>query len=101
MDKHDDIADQQHLARLATAFATKLTSPSPTATIPLKGVDPPEPPDSNLLSITAISLEGKALFRYSELEVAEKEKSSVINRIEIHEIQVTDLHQNFICIFCI
>ena len=58
MDKLDDIADQQHLARLATAFATKLTSPSPTATIPLKGVDPPEPPDSNLLSITAISLEG-------------------------------------------
>ena len=88
MDEFKDMAYKQHLARLATAFATKPKSPSTTITILLNVVDSPETLDSNLLSPPAIAFEGKALFSDSDSisEVDHKEKSPGINRIEKLEI---------------
>ena len=50
--------------------------------------------DSNLLSPPEnIPLEGKTLF--DDIDMDHKAKSSVLDRIEILENQVTDLHQKF------
>ena len=108
--EYNDISFARHLAGLASLHSLRkpvadpdtsgslskpASSPStPTITTPLKLVVSSESPDSNLLSPTEnIPLEGKALFR--DFDMDRKEKSSVINRIEILENQVTDLHQKF------
>ena len=95
--EYNDISFGRHLASLATLRSLRkpASSPStPMVTIPLKLVVSSESLDSNLFSPTEnIPLEGKALFR--DIEMDHKEKSSVLNLIEILENQVTDLHQKF------
>ena len=95
--EYNDTSFARHLAGLASPRSLRkpASSPStPTVTTPLKLVVSLDSPDSNLLSPTEnIPLEGKALFRVFEMD--HKEKSSVLNRIEILENHVTDFHQKF------
>ena len=102
--EYNDISFARHLAALASlpnykhaVDPTKLSNSSPstpTVTTPLRLVVSSDSPDSNLLSPTEnIPLEGNALFR--DIDMDHKDQSSVLNRIEILENQVTDLHQKF------
>ena len=88
--EYNDLSLAWHLACLASLSSLRkpASSPStPTVTTPLKLVVPSDSPDSHLLSPTAnIPLEGKSLFR--DIHMDHKEKSSVLNRIEILENQV-------------
>ena len=91
---NQDYAYYRLLAALASLRKPASSPSTPTVTTPLKLVVSSDSPDSHLLSPTEnIPLEGKALFR--DIEMDHKEKSSVLNRIEILENQVTDLHQKF------